>query len=260
MPSKRFGVLTILVILLVFAGCQTVPLTGRSQLMLISEEQEIQMGQAAWKDFLKKAKISTDPRADELVHRVGERIAAATGKRNYQWEFKVVAEDKTINAFCIPGGKVAVYTGILPVAKDDTGLATVLGHEIAHAIARHGGERVSEGVLAQLGAVGLSAALGRGDPQTVQSVNQAFGLGVNVGFILPFGRTQESEADHLGLIFMAKAGYDPRAAISFWQRMEAASKDKSRPPEFLSTHPNSQTRMEQIRAWLPEALKYYQGN
>lgn len=257
---KRLGILALVVVLAVLAGCQTVPVTGRSQLMLISEEQEIGLGRAAWKEFLKKAKISTDPKANELVQRVGARIAAITGKNNYQWEFKVVADDKAINAFALPGGKVAVYTGILPVTRDEVGLAAVIGHEVAHAIARHGGERMSQGLLVQLGAVGLSAAVGRGDPQTVDKVNQAFGIGVGVGFILPFSRAHESEADHLGLIYMAKAGYDPREAIGFWQRMEAASKGKSRPPEFLSTHPSSQTRIEQIRAWLPEALSYYRGN
>jgi metalloendopeptidase OMA1, mitochondrial len=242
--------------LLLLVACETVPLTGRSQIMLLPEGSELAMGLESYRDVLQKAKVSTDPALNAQVARVGQRIAQATGRTDYQWEFKVI-EDKQVNAFCLPGGKVAVYTGILPVARDDAGLATVLGHEVAHAIARHGGERVSQNLLVQSGLAATQAALANRDPVTVQAVASLLGAGASVGVLLPWGRAQESEADHLGLIYMAKAGYDPRAAVGLWQRMDASSKGASRPPEFLSTHPLPETRIRQIEGWLPEALKHY---
>lgn len=248
--------LAIASVLLLFAACETVPITGRSQIMLLPEGNELAMGLDAYKEVLKKSRVSNDAGANAQVTRVGQRIAQATGRADYQWEFKVI-EDKQVNAFCLPGGKVAVYTGILPVARDDAGLAAVLGHEVAHAIARHGGERVSQTLLVQTGLAATQAALTRGDPATVQSVTSLLGAGASVGVLLPWGRAQESEADHLGLIYMAKAGYDPRAARDLWQRMDESSKGASRPPEFLSTHPLPATRIRQIEAWLPEALGHY---
>jgi len=233
-----------------------VPVTGRHQLLLLSESQEQEMGLDAYRQVLKKAKLSTDPVAIEQVRRVGRRIAEATGRTDYQWEFNLI-EDKQANAFCLPGGKVAVYTGILPITRDDSGLAAVLGHEVSHAIARHGGERVTQTLLVQMGLAATQVALARNDPVVVQQVTALLGAGATVGLLLPWSRAQESEADHLGLIFMAKAGYDPHAALDLWNRMAEAPKGRDRPPEYLSTHPSEATRIKQIEAWIPEALQFY---
>ena len=254
---KRVGAAPVAVILAaLLASCATVPITGRQQLLLLSDGQEQQMGLDAYRQVLRKSKLSTDAAATEQVRRVGRRIADATGRTDYRWEFTLI-EDKQVNAFCLPGGKVAVYTGILPVTRDDAGLAAVLGHEIAHAIARHGGERVSQGLLVQVGLAATQVALARNDPATVQQVTALLGAGATVGLLLPWGRGQESEADHLGLIFMAKAGYHPSAARELWVRMAEAAKGRERPPEFLSTHPAEATRIRQIDGWIPEALQYY---
>lgn len=235
------------------AACATVPETGRSQLIFLSESQEAQLGLEAYQEVLKDKKISKDPEANAMVRRVGERIARASGK-SYDWEFTVIDEPKTINAFALPGGKVAVYTGILPVAETDAGLATVMGHEVAHATARHGAERMSQAQVTQLAVLGGGLALGGGDPQRTKAVVGALGAGAAIGVILPFSRKQESEADRIGLRYMARAGYEPEAAITFWERMEAVSRERGgRPPEFLSTHPSGETRIAQIRGWLPEA-------
>jgi len=238
---------------LVAGGCETVPITGRSQLQLVSGEQEVQMGAEAYKEILAKAKISADPAANALVTRVGTRIAAATGRSDLPWEFKVIDDPQTVNAFALPGGKVAVYTGILPITRDEAGLAVVLGHEVSHVMARHSAERISEQLGTELVAKGIGAAIGL-DPQITQA---GAGLLVNT-LLLPWGRKQESEADHLGLIYMAKAGYDPHAARDLWIRMAEASKGRARPPEFLSTHPSEETRVRQIEGWLPEAMRSYQ--
>ena len=218
------------------------------------------MGLTAFNQVLKDEKISNNQSYKDAVTRVGQRIAAVSHTQVYEWDFKVIEDDDQINAFALPGGKVAVYTGILPVAQTDAGLATVMAHEVAHVAARHGGERVSTGVLAQLGAVGIGAAMGGSDPYVYEAVMQAYGLGANVGVLLPFGRSQESEADRIGLIYMAKAGYDPREAVGFWERMNAASEGKSAPPEFLSTHPGYQTRINNLKKWLPEAMTYYNAS
>lgn len=215
------------------------------------------MGLQAYRQILKKSRLSQDPGLNEQVTRVGRRIAAATGRTDLPWEFTVIDDRRQINAFALPGGKVAVYTGLLPVARDDAGLAAVLGHEIAHVIARHGGERVSQGLLVQVGLTATTVALSRGDPQMVRQVSSLLGAGAAVGLILPWSRQQESEADRLGLIYMAKAGYDPRAARDLWIRMDETSRGSGRPPEFLSTHPSHGTRLRQIDRWLPEALQYY---
>lgn len=251
---RRYAVVVVLTALA--SACETAPVTGRNQLIILPESQEIQMGLQAYDEILKKEKISTDPQANALVQRVGKRIAAATGE-DLPWEFKVIENDKVANAFALPGGKVAVYTGLLPITQTEAGLAAVIGHEIAHATARHGGERLSQNLIAQLGLAATAAAMSNRDPATVQSVVGLLGAGATVGVSLPFGRFQESEADRLGMIYMAKAGYDPRAAKDLWLRMAAASEGKQRPPEFLSTHPAEATRIERIEKWLPEALAYY---
>lgn len=232
-------------------GCQSVPITGRHQLVLISQEEELSLGEEAYKKTLKESKVSQDQASIAMMRRVGQRIAAAADRPDYHWEFTLL-ENKTPNAFALPGGKVAVFTGILPITQDETGLAVVLGHEVAHALAHHGAERMSTGVLTEIGAVSVAAVLG-GDPQTAKAVESAFGIGV----MLPFSRSHESEADHIGLHLMAKAGYDPRLAVAFWTRMEQAAKG-NRPAEFLSTHPSDEHRIKQIESWLPEVLPIYE--
>jgi predicted Zn-dependent protease len=243
------------VVLLILLGCATAPYTGRSQFLLVSEGQETGLGEDAYRHILRDSVLADNAEAERIVRKVGERIARAANKPEYKWEFRVINDPEMTNAFAVPGGKVAVYTGIFPVARDETGLAVVLGHEIAHAVLRHPGERMSQEMLVQLGGLGLAGALG-GIPQLAGQVLQAYGLGANVGVILPFGRSQESEADRVGLMLMAKAGYDPRAALDLWERMERKEHGGG-PPEFLSTHPGYETRTQQLRAWIPEAMRYY---
>jgi metalloendopeptidase OMA1, mitochondrial len=208
-------------------GCETVPITGRSQFNAIPAEQETAIGAEAYGEILKKAKISTDPALKALVTRVGTRIAAATGRTELPWEFTVIDDPQTVNAFALPGGKVAVYTGILPITRDEAGLATVLGHEVSHVMARHSAERLTEQLGVQLVAQGIGTVIGL-DPQVTQ-----LGAGVLVNTVLlPWGRRQESEADHLGLIYMAQAGYDPHAARDLWLRMAEAAKGQPSLPNF----------------------------
>lgn len=251
----RLGLVALLA-LLAIPSCATVPYTHRSQLLLVSESEEAKLGAAAYEEILKKSRIDRDPQINAVVRAVGERIARAVNKPEYQWEFTVIDDPKQVNAFALPGGKVAVYTGLLPVAKDEAGLAVVMGHEVAHVLARHGAERMSQGLLLQIGAVGLSVALGGSSPATRDAIFQAYGLGAQVGVLLPFSRSQEAEADHIGMILMARSGYDPAAALDLWKRMEAKTGGKG-PPEFLSTHPSYQTRQQNIEEWLPEARSYY---
>jgi predicted Zn-dependent protease len=263
---KYIALLTASLVILV-AACSTVPVTGRQQLDLVPSNQVMTMSFDAYKDFLSKHDVVTGTPEAQMVRRIGENIRGAVERylasqkesdllAGYRWEFNLV-NDKSVNAWCMPGGKVVVYTGILPVTRDENGLAVVMGHEIAHAIARHGNERMSQGLLAQLGGVALSTALSQNPSQTNSLFMAAYGLGTQVGILLPYSRLQESEADRLGLIFMAMAGYDPQAAPDFWQRM-AAQKQGGSPPEFLSTHPSDQQRINQIRnQYLPEALTYY---
>ncbi len=243
-------------LLLAAAGCVTSPITGRKQLLLFPEGMEVQMGLQSFQKILSKSKISRDRAKNAALQRVGRRVAAATGKRNYKWEF-VVIENKALNAFALPGGKVAVHTGMFPVAGNDAGLATVVAHEVAHAITRHGGERMSQNLIVQIGLAAVQSGMRNNDPQTVRQVTALLGAGVSVGILLPFSRDQESEADRVGLICMAKAGYDPRAARDFWIRMMRSAKGKGAPPEFLSTHPAHQTRIRQIESWIPEAMRHY---
>ncbi|MBI5096745.1 MAG: M48 family metallopeptidase [Nitrospirae bacterium] len=240
---------------LMFSACQTAPVTGRYQLILIPESMEVEMGLTSYKETLKKAKLSEDKESVDRVRRVGERIAEVADRKDYKWEFNLIDADKVVNAFALPGGKVAVYTGILKYTEGDAGLAAVMGHEVAHALVRHGGERISAGILAQLGMIGLSTAIKNKDPVAIGAINQAYGIGVNVGVLLPFSRSQELEADRVGLVLMAKAGYDPNEAVAFWKRM-MKGKDKA-PPEFLSTHPATDKRIRELEQWLPEAMKYY---
>jgi len=226
--------------------------------MLMSESDDMKLGASAYQEVLQKAPVSHDPALNAPVQRVGERIAAVADKPDYRWQFTVIDDPKQANAFCLPGGKVAVYTGIFPIARDDAGLAAVIGHEVAHALARHGAERMSQNTLLQVGAAGVAVAAGVSGTSgaTQQAIMQAYGLGSTVGLALPFSRSQESEADHIGLILMAKAGYDPDAAIGLWQRMEAAERGNS-PPEWLSTHPAPATRIQDLQGWVAEAKQYF---
>jgi predicted Zn-dependent protease len=246
--SKNF--LVWISVLVFSAACSTVPYTGRRQLMLVPESNEIASGEQAYQQISRDSVLTDNAEALRILRRVGERIARVANKPDYRWEFRIINDPDNINAFCVPGGKVAVYTGIFPIARDEAGLAVILGHEVAHALLRHAGERMSQ---AEVLGTGLALAGASGiNPQILQ----ALGLGASVGVILPFSRSQESEADHVGLILMAKAGYDPRVSLEVWERMER--KEKGAPPEFLSTHPGSETRIQQLRAWMPEALQYYQ--
>lgn len=257
--------LAIFLTLFVWA-CTHAPITGRTQLSLVSGSEMLSMSQSEYKKFMETAKPSTRAADQAMVKRVGARIQRAVETwfrqnnmsaelSSYAWEFNLV-QGKEVNAWCMPGGKVVVYEGLLPVSRDENGLAVVMGHEIAHAVANHGAERMSQQLLVQMGGAALSAALAN-KPQQTQSIwLSAYGIGANVGALLPYSRVHESEADRLGLIFMAMAGYDPRGAIDFWQRM-AAMKQGAAPPEFLSTHPSDATRINDIKKHMAEALRYY---
>jgi predicted Zn-dependent protease len=252
-----------------FQSCSTVPITGRRQLSIIPQSQMLSMSFSQYDEFLKSNKLSTDPEKTKMVKTVGANIQHAVERyftekgmqaelANYNWEFNLV-ESEDVNAWCMPGGKVVVYTGLLPVAKDEAGLAVVMGHEIAHAIAGHGGERMSQSLLTQMGGLALSKALEEKPAATQQLWMTAFGLGAQVGVLLPYSRLHETEADRLGLVFMSMAGYNPESAVEFWERMSAKSGGQA-PPQFLSTHPADQTRIANIKKELPEALKYYKAS
>jgi len=242
-------------------ACATVPVTGRSQLRLISEQEEAQIGVQAFQQLrqqeLKKGRLLTeqeDPAAHAWVRRVTDRVIRASGLANrYRWEYMILNAPKTVNAAAIAGGRIIVYTGILPVAASDAGLAAILGHETAHVMAHHTAERISQYELLNL-AGAIAGAAGVSDMTLA-----ALGLGAEVGVLLPFSRTQESEADHIGLLLMAKAGYDPRESVALWQRMERATGASGRGPEFLSTHPNPGTRIANLESWMPQAWPYYQN-
>jgi predicted Zn-dependent protease len=250
--------------LLLAGGCATVPVTGRTQINAIPEPFLNSMSLDMYQSVLGESELALDPQQMAVLNEVGWRLARATEDYmqalnqpiDYQWEFNLIQSDQ-VNAWCMPGGKVAVYTGILPVTQDEAGLAVVLGHEIAHALARHSNERMSQALLVQGLGAGLAVAL-RDKPE--QTRNLFLGLyqgGTSVGLVLPHSRMQESEADHIGLVIMAMAGFDPRAAIPFWQRMAEAGGGK-RPPEFLSTHPEPASRIANLERLMPEALRYYQ--
>lgn len=261
--------LWILVLAAFVFACSQNPITGRKQLTLVSDEQMLAMSLDAYKQFLteNRSKVIATGNEAEMVARIGNRIAKSVTEymtsvgmsdrmKNYAWEFTLV-KDSVANAWCMPGGKVVVYSGLLPVTKNETALAVVMGHEIAHAIASHGNERMSAQLLQELGFSAIDAAMANKPEQTRSIFQGAIGMGTQLGIMLPFSRKQESEADRMGLIFMAMAGYDPTEAIAFWQRM-AQNSSGAQPPEFLSTHPSDQTRIANIRdKYLPEALKYY---
>ena len=257
---RVFRLTVIVGILTLFVQCASVPLTGRKQVILLPESEMMQMSLTSYGEFLKENKLYT-----RRVKEVGTRIAAAVEAyfksqglekqiEGYQWEFNLV-QSPEMNAWCMPGGKVVVYEGILPVCENDDGLAVVMGHEIAHAIARHGNERMSQQMLIQAGSTAAAYALKEKSESTQALLGTAIGLGANYGVILPFSRKHELEADRLGLIFMTIAGYNPEEAIPFWTRMASAGSGQ-KPPEFMSTHPSDAHRIEQIKALMPEVLKY----
>jgi metalloendopeptidase OMA1, mitochondrial len=250
-------------------GCETNPYTGRSQLLMTSVSQEMRMGSQAY-DQVKsnpKMRASQDPREVEPVKRVAARIIEAAKRSKYaemaqqfQWEVTVIKDDKTANAFALPGGKMAVYTGIFPMAKTEAGLAAVMGHEVVHALARHGAERMSQGQVTNAGLqiVGAAAgAAGRGG-MLGQAAMAALGVGAQVGVLLPFSRKHESEADYIGILLAADAGYDPREAVALWERMGQMSGGGAQ-AEFMSTHPSHETRIDQLKRWMPEAMAIYQS-
>jgi predicted Zn-dependent protease len=268
--SARAAVLLIVggVVLSVFTGCETNPYTGRSQLLMTSISEEMELGEQAYAQVKNdpNVRLSRDPREVEPVRRVADRIIEAAKRSKYatmakqfEWEVSVIKDDKTANAFALPGGKIAVYTGIFPVARTEAGLAAVMGHEVVHALARHGAERMSQGQLANAALQVAGAAIGASgsNPVLGQATMAALGLGAQVGVLLPFSRKHESEADYVGILLAADAGYDPREAIGLWERMAALSQGGG-PAEFLSTHPSHGTRIEQLKAWMPEAMAIYQ--
>jgi predicted Zn-dependent protease len=237
-------------------GCETVPITGRQQINFVDASTEAQLGAKSFTEVKQQHQVSHDAAANAMVQRVGRRIAAASGLQT-DWEF-IVLDEPEINAFALPGGKVVVYRGILPVAQNDAGLAAVLGHEIGHVLAHHAGERISRSTLVQAGTGVLSAAVGGGDPATQQTVGALLGAGATFGLELPFSREQEYEADHIGLVLMARAGYDPREAIVFWQRMQVKA-GAGQPPEFFSDHPSDVNRISRLETLMPEAQRYYRS-
>lgn len=250
----------------ILTSCSSVPITGRKQLSLVSNNEVLTLSLQQYDEFMHDAQKSTDRNNTAMVERVGRNIANAVETylkhngysdlvKDYSWEFNLV-KSNDVNAFCMPGGKIVVYEGILPYTKDDTGLAVVLGHEVAHAVARHANERMSQQLASQLGGVAVGVALSNKSEEVQSMAMAAYGLGTQFGILLPYSRKHELEADHLGLIFMAMAGYDPRQAPAFWQRM---AQQGGKVPEFLSTHPSDQTRIRDIEKELPEALKYYNG-
>lgn len=249
-------------------SCKTNSITGRSQLSLVSESEVQAMSLTEYQSFLSTNKVlnPTSNKNADMVKRCGNRLINAitlyyqqnnlsSELDNYKWEINLV-EDKNVNAWCMPGGKIVVYTGLLPVTQNETALAIVMGHEIAHALAKHGSERMSQGLLQQLGGVALSTAMQNKPQETQNLFNTAYGVGSNIGVMLPFSRKNESEADKFGLMFAALAGYDPREAIPFWQRMSQLSGGQ-KPPEFLSTHPSDEKRIADLQAIMNETLKKY---
>ena len=256
-------------VMMLVVGCTTNAITGRRQLSLVSEDQVQQMAVTQYKQFLSENKVvsASQSKDAEMVRRVGSRIANAITKyytqqglgkelQGYQWEYNLVASDQ-VNAWCMPGGKIVVYTGLLPVTQNEAALAIVLGHEITHAVAKHGAERMSEGLIEQLGGAALSVALSNKPAETQNLFMQAYDAGSTIGVSLPHSRNQEYEADKFGLIYAALAGYNPREAIPLWERMEALSKGQQKQPAFLSDHPTEGNRIQRLEQEMPEALKYY---
>jgi predicted Zn-dependent protease len=245
-------------LLLLPTSCSTSPYTGRSQLMLVDAKTERELGLSAYQEVLAQNRISTNPAEVDPVRRVGSRIASQVHESGFQWEFNTIVDDKTMNAFCLPGGKIAFYTGIFPVLEDEAGMAFVMGHEVGHALMHHGGERMSQQMVAGGATALVGAALGARDPQQSQAAMAALGLATQVGVLLPFSRKHESEADRVGLELMAKAGYDPRAAVRVWKKMSQMA--GGQPPEWLSTHPSHESRIADLESRMSDAVALYENS
>ncbi len=261
------NILFIMISFALWYGCSSVPVTGRKQLSIIPASEMNALAVTSYKETLSSSKLSTNAEQTAMIKRVGARISKAVEQymkgnnmssaiSGFQWEFNLIDDPKTVNAWCMPGGKVAFYTGILPICQNDVGVAVVMGHEIAHAVANHGGERMSQELVVQMGGTALSTAMQQKPEQTQQLALAAYGVGSQVLGILPYSRLHESEADKVGLIFMAMAGYDPNEAPKFWERMKAQSGGSST-LQFLSTHPSDSKRISDLQRDIPEAMKYY---
>jgi predicted Zn-dependent protease len=262
------SILFITCFFIVAYACQKVAVTNRTQLALLPNDQLAQMSAEEYKQVIDKGPLSKDVAKVAMIRNVGERIKKAVEQymsnnghsdamKGYSWEFNLIQDDTTLNAWCMPGGKVAFYTGILPVCLNEAGIAVVMGHEVAHAIANHGNERMSQQAIAQYGASVLDMATSTKRAEVKSIFERMYGVGAQVGVLLPFSRKQESEADKMGLIFMAMAGYNPNEAVAFWERMDKATSGAGAPPEFLSTHPANSTRIQDLKNYLPEAMMYY---
>lgn len=254
----------LIALLLLMSACSSVPLTGRRQVMLVSDQEILTSSFSQYSDFMKGAKKSTNKTQTDMVVRVGRKIAAATEEylrqnglsseiQNFAWEFNLVA-DPQLNAFCMPGGKIVVYEGLMNIVSSDDELAVVVGHEVAHAVAKHSNERMSQQLMAQYGGAILGVAVSNKSAAIQEMASTVYGVGAQYGVVLPFSRKHESEADYMGLVFMAMAGYDPSLAITFWQKMSAGSGGTV--PEFMSTHPSDARRISDIQNYLPEVQKY----
>lgn len=254
MRNLSYKILPLLLVIAATAlfgtGCQSVPYSGRSQFIVTGEASEMQMGEEAWQEMQKQTRVSKNKTYNDALNRVGKALAEVADKPEYNWEFKVF-EMSEPNAFCLPGGKVAATTGIFPYFDNDAEMAAVVGHEIAHATARHAGERMSQNVVQAVGAAAVSIVTNQ------PGIQEAYGMVTNVGAILPYSRTHEYEADHLGLIYMAKAGYDPQAALTFWEKFGKLSQTGSL-AEFFSTHPDGEKRLNELKQLMPVAMQYYQ--
>jgi predicted Zn-dependent protease len=260
------AIVTLSGLVLLASSCSEVAITGRKQLNLVPDVYMNSMSAQSYSEFISQNKLSTDTANTQMVKNVGRKIQKAVEQyciennmssqlSGYKWEFNLI-DDPNINAWCMPGGKVVIYTGILPITQNEAGLATVMGHEIAHAFAKHGAERMTQALLVEMGGMALSKALASRPEETKNLFLRSYGTGTQYGVLLPYSRKHETEADHLGLIFMAMAGYNPNEALVFWQRMAALSTGQA-PPEFMSTHPADATRIRNIKEFMPEAMKYY---
>jgi len=264
--ALRLRMVVLCGLVLLQLSCSEVAITGRRQFNIVPDSMIHSMSFQSYSEFLSQHKLSSNAQQTQMVKRAGSRIQKAVEQyctennlleqlRGYEWEFNLV-EDANVNAWCMPGGKVVVYTGILPIAQSEAGLAVVMGHEIAHAFAKHGAERMTQGLLVEMGGMALSKALETRPAKTKELFMQSYGVGTQVAVLLPYSRLHENEADRLGLIFMAMAGYNPEEAVAFWQRM-AAEKKGPKPPELLSTHPADATRIRNLQSLIPEAMQYY---
>ena len=255
--SCRFTFFLALGLTFLVAACATAPYTGRRQVMMVSDKSELSTGNQTFDELLSHYRTSPDPALNDLVKRVGGRLARAANRTEYHWEFLVLENDPEANAFCVPGGKVAIFTGIFKFTRDEGGLATVLAHEMAHSLAHHTAERQSQARLASMGGLGVGLGLGGVGGVAGQAVAEGYSLGIRLGILSPYSRTQEMEADKIGLILMAQAGYEPGLALDFWRRMMTDEDVKLRPPEFLTTHPRDDRCMQAMVDYLPEARKHY---